>query len=326
MTFVSNNTPTRGLVEGAFFAAIAVVIAAIGLYLPWLLFITGLLFPIPMVVMVFRNGLKRALMSLTVCFLLLLILYPEPVSVSLLIIQFGPLGLLIGLLFKNGVSAGKSIVIGAITAACLTLVVITFTALITGINPFNIEEQIQTTLDSSIDFYEEAGMLKNVDVDELRETMQQSINMMSLLLPGILIIGAMLSTMLTYFIARAVMSRLGYSIVKMPPFSEWTFPWYTVWGIIIGLGLTLIGDRYEINLMATMGKNILYIFGISFILLGVSVATYYYKRLPLATWIKLIFIFLLALWPFTPFLLMGVGIIDPLMDIRKLNKKETPEK
>ncbi|WP_034638769.1 YybS family protein [Desulfofalx alkaliphila] len=316
---INNNSPVRGLVEGALSAALMGLFVLLGLYIPLLLPISSLLFPIPLILMVYRNGLKKAVMSLVVAYLLLLMLFPDPLTVTVLVIQFGLMGLLLGLLFKNHVSAGKSIAIGTLAAACLTLIILGFTLLIMGVNPLQLEEQLELIVEESIAYYEETDMLTEVDTAELRETVYGTMRMLALLAPGILIISSMLSTLLTYLLSRAVMVRMNKDIPPLPPFSRWTYPWYTVWGVIVGLGLTLIGDRYEFVLIATVGKNMLYVFGVSFLLLGLSVAAYYYKKLQISPWIKLIFVFLLAMWPFTPFLLIGVGVMDPLLDVRRIN-------
>ena len=316
---MTNTKSTRALVEGSFLAALSVLIAAIGLYLPWVFFATGLLFPLPLILMVYRHGFKKGIMSLVVTCVLLLMLYPDPFSVMLLMIQLGPVALVLGLLFKNQVSAGKSIIIGTIMAATLTVVVMGLMMLLLSINPFDITDNLQSIMEKSQQFYQDTGLLNGIDANEIQEVMQSTAYVITLLLPAILITSAMISTLLTYLLARAVMVRLNCSVSPLAGFSRWTYPWYTLWGLIVGLALTLIGDSYEIAIISQIGKNILYIFGIAFMILGLSVAVYYYKKITWHKVIKIILVILLIIWPYTPFVLVIIGILDPLLDTRKLN-------
>jgi uncharacterized protein YybS (DUF2232 family) len=316
---MTDTYQTRGLVEGALFAALTVVIAAIGFFIPWLFFISSLLFPIPIILMVYRQGLKKGLLSLITAYFLLLIIYPDPISVTIIFIEFAPIGLLFGLLFKNKVSAGKSILAGTLVAAMLTLIVIGLLSIFTGINTMEIESQLQAEIENSIKIYQETNLMSGDDVEQLSQSMEKFFDYVILLLPGILVIGSMLSTLISYLVSRAVLVRLRHEVLPLPPFSKWTYPWYTVWGIIIGLAMTLIGDRYDYLMVASIGKNILYVFSFSFLLLGISVIAYYYKRLPLNRGVKWLMVILAIFFPITPYMLIGVGVLDPLLDIRKLN-------
>ncbi|MCL0080925.1 YybS family protein [Peptococcaceae bacterium] len=318
---MTNTKATRALVEGAFLAALAVLIAAVGLYLPWLFFVTALLFPVPLILMVYRHGLKKGIMSLLVTGVLLLMLYPDPLSITLLMVQLGPVALVLGWLFRNQVSAGKSIVVAAITAALLMVLVTGLMALLLGINPFEITEHLHAAKEASKQFYQDAGFLKDEQAQKFQEVINNMISTVVLLLPGILISSAMISTLLTYLLARAIMVRLHCSVPVLASFSQWTYPWYTLWGVIAGLILILVGDAYALEIITQIGQNLLYIFGIALMLLGLSVAVYYYKKITWPKVIKIILVILLVMWPYTPFILAIVGMLDAVMDIRQLNKK-----
>ncbi|MBO8137144.1 MAG: YybS family protein [Desulfotomaculum sp.] len=317
------NYSTRSTVEGALFAALTAIIAVIGFYIPVLLFITGVLLPLPLTLVVYRHGLKKGILTLAVSYILLLILYSEPLSVTALMIQFAPLGLLLGLLFKNKITAGKSITACSIVSAFLTFIIIILTALLTGVELNYLETQMRSAVDESLEFYKDAGLLKNIDEQEYKQSMQRTLHVISILFPGILTIGAVMSSIITYLLARAVLKRLDHEVVPLPSFSCWTFPWYSLWSLVIGLALTLLGDRYQLETTAVIGKNILYVSCIIFIMLGISVVTYYYKKIPLHPLFKLILLLFAVIWPFTPVLLLGIGVIDPLIDIRRINKKKS---
>ncbi|MTI80670.1 MAG: DUF2232 domain-containing protein [Firmicutes bacterium] len=312
----------RSTVEGALFSALTVIIAVLSFSMPLMLIISGMLIPLPLTLMVYRHGLKKGFLTFIASYILLLILFPEPLSVSAIMIQFAPLGLLLGLLYKNSVSAGKSIIACTAVSTLLTFTVMISVVSLTGISLSYLEKEMQTAMNESINFYHNTGLMENVDVEDLKQSTEQTMQSLIMLLPGILIIGAMLSSIITYLLSRAVFKRMNYKLVPLPTFSRWTFPWYSLWVVVIGLALTIIGDRYNLSTTAVVGKNIIYVASMIFVLLGVSIATYYYKRIPFHPLIKVAILFLVIIWPFTPFMLLGIGIIDPILDIRKINKEK----
>ena len=317
----THSKETRSLLEGAFFAALTAIITVSGLYMPLLFAVTGMLTPVPTAVMVYRHGLKKGVLSLAVAFILLFILYSEPITITILLIQFGPIGLLFGLLFKNQVGSGKSIAAAAAVSALLSVVVMLLTSALTGVDLLSIENQLSEAFEESIQFYQHTGMFNDAAINEMKQSMETTLHTVAILLPGILVMSAVFSALITYFLTRAVLIRLKYSLPPMPVFSKWAFPWYTLWGVIVGLALMLIGDRFGYSGISIVGKNLLYILGIGFGVLGLAVTVYYFKRLPLSRFFKAILIVLLILWPFTPFLLVIIGVLDPLIDFRRLNNK-----
>lgn len=313
--------PNRALAEGLLTTVLMIVLATLGLILPWLFFLSGLLFPIPLIIMVFRHGLKKALLAVVVAYTVLVLALADYFTVTLFFAQFCSVAIFFGLLFRNKIPAGKSLFAGVVLAALITIAALALISSATDLTLNTIENQFNMQMEKNLELYQKSYEISQQQQDEMRQSMHTFVKYMVMLLPGSLIIGAMLSTLFTFLITRVILIRLKHNILPLPPFSHWTFPWHTVWGVIIGLALMIVGDRYGLGIMAIIGKNILYVFGFSFFLLGVAVAVYYYKKLSIPKIIKWLIIVLALLFPATPYLLAAVGVLDPLVDIRKLNKK-----
>lgn len=312
----------RSQLEGVLFALIMVVIIALGLYIPWLFFISSLLSPIPIILMIYRYGLKKGLLTLAIAYITLLLIYPAHLNLAIIFAQFGSVGILFGLLFRNNIKAGTSLFAGVALSAIIALFIILFITAVTGLNLNDVENHVVKQFEENLAAYQTNNNLTAIEQQELRQSMLATAKYMVRLLPGILILGAMLSTFVSFFISRLIMVRLGHEVQPMPPFSHWTYPWYTVWGIILGLALTIAGDRYGWLTTAIIGKNLLYIFGFVFLLLGIAVATYYFQKLDWPKFIKGLLLIFIIFLPITPYLLAVVGALDPLVDIRRLNKKQ----
>jgi uncharacterized protein YybS (DUF2232 family) len=314
-----SSVKNKALTEGAFFAAFAALLGLIGLYVPPLYFFTTLLVPLPLAVLVRRHDLVAGLKALAVTTFLMFIFFGEPFTVLILVIQFGPLGLLLGALFKNHIPAGPSIAASSIMAAFLTVVTIALGFWITGINPFAMGQEMRQAMEQAGNWYARAGLVDAESEQQLREFSEQMISLLAVLLPGSLAVWALTSALLTYLIARAVFIRLNYSVPPIPPFSHWRYPWYSLWGITVGLGLVLAGDQWGLDLVGNIGANILYVFAAVFFVLGLSVLSFYLKRWQVMKLVKVIIIITAVLyWPFAVVGIITMGVLDPIFNSRRL--------
>lgn len=313
------SSRNQALVEGAFFAALTVVLGLMGLYLPPLLFVTSLLMPLPLAVLVRRRDLRLGLMALVVASALMFILFGRPLTVLMLVLQSGPLGLLLGLLFKNRVPAGPGIIASSVVAAAMTVLTFLIAFWITGINPFAVGEEMRRTMEQAMEWYRQSGWVDESALREMEASAEQLVRLVALLLPANLVIWSIISAYITYALTRLVFIRIGYEVTPLPTFSQWRFPWYIIWGGIAGLALTLLGDQFKVAALNAAGKNILYVMGFLHFILGLSVATYFIKNWKIAKGLKYLIVALVALyWPFALSVILTMGVMDPIMNVRRL--------
>lgn len=308
---------TRALVEGAFMAGLTTVMGLLGIIIPPILIVM----PIPLAVLVMRRDLRVAVLSLAVTGILMTILYANPLQAAVLLIQFGPLGLVLGLLYKNYVTAGHALVTASLISVIASVAVIALVFLIGELNLATLQAAANTSLDKVFQMYQQAGL--SVPPEE-QKLLRDSIKTAVSLLPAIWVLSSVLSTILTYIIGSKVLKRLGYKVSALPPFSQWRLPWYSIWGLILGLSFFMAGAKFNLNWLNITGQNLLMIFGFSFFVVGLSVVVYYFKVLPLSKPFKTIMIVLLFIYiGFMYWAVAVLGIFDAIFNIRRpLIKKE----
>jgi uncharacterized protein YybS (DUF2232 family) len=282
-----------------------------GAYLPPLYFLSAMLLPLPAMMIVLKIDASYALLGLGAAGLVFFILMPPPAA-SILIFQYGLLGVLYGLLFKNRISSGKTLATGMLYAgvsAFLYLILNYFT----GNNLFVLGEE------GRIAAYRDMGAYNGIPSELQGEISESLISALELLIPGQYIVNSAALAAITYFFARAWLQRLKYSLAPGLAFTMISLPWYTIWGPIAGLALTLAGDNFSWVLAAKTGKNILFILFWLYIVTGLSVALYYLQKINMIWVVKLIIlIFALAYLPFSMVALILLGLVDPLVNFRRL--------
>ena len=302
-------------------AGLTAVLGLLGMFIPPFLFVSSVLLPIPLAVLVRRRDLKVAILSLIVTIFLMAILYPNPLQVLIMFIQFGPLGLVLGLLYKNYVSAGHAMVTAYIVSALAALAVITLTVLVSGINFEIMQASLTEGMNKVFTMYQEAGVPVPADQQQL---FLNSIKSTMLVLPTIYVIFALFATTLTYIVGAKVLRRLNYQVNALPPFSKWRLPWYAIWGMILGLLFLLAGNQFHFNTSKIIGQNVLTLFAFIFFIMGLSVVVHFYKQIKLSKPFKMVLLFLLIIY--ISFMYMAVvllGLLDTIFNLRRpIVKKE----
>ncbi|NPV26763.1 MAG: YybS family protein [Firmicutes bacterium] len=323
---MNSRSTTRPLVEGAFLAALAALLALVGIYLPLLSGLVDLIWTIPLIVLVVRQDLRLGILSLLVSGLLIL-MFSDPLRAIFLLLQFGAVGLFYGVAFKRRLMPGLALLVGVAIAIVSMAAVMWIGFLMTGLSWTDIQQQIQANVNPTIEFYRRLGLLQvyanqGISEEMLRQMTVQMVNLLLRLLPGMLITGAAMAAVVNYFAAYAVLKRVRIPVAKVASFREWQLPWYLTWGVILGFAAWLGGDYLKATWLVTIGQNILVIYAPFLLVFGLSVVTYYYQtsRIPKLAKYGLLIVAVLYL-RVTVMMLIFLGLFDPLFDYRKLRRQ-----
>lgn len=324
---MSPEIKNQSLVEGSFLAALTALLILLGLYVPPLFPVAGLAGPLPLAVLVRRRDLRTGVLALVVAALLVFVLFGRPFTVLVLVVQIGPLGLLLGLLYKKNVSAGLSVAVAGVVSALLFLLTAVISFAVTGVNPLVMGPEMRRSMEQVLAWYQRRGLIDAASLQQLKQSMEQAVHLMGLLLPANLLIWSLISVFISYVLGRLVLKKLGCRVVPLPPFSRWQFPWYLVWGVILGLGFVLGGDALQRELLSTAGKNLLYVSGFIYLVAGLSTASFHVRRRVGTKFFQyLLIVLVLIYWPFALTALCALGLIDSLIDTRHISGPAKGEK
>lgn len=304
------------LAEALIAAVLISCLSYIALFLPVTYFFCTVLITSLLAVLVRRQNVLYGIASLAASAFLLLFSFKGLPSVAFIFFYYGPLGLLLGLLFKNNVPAGKSMVLmSAITIAAAMI----FSGAFSKEAAEFVEREIYRSIELMAEQYRDYGLIVNAGKDVVEETARLT----ALFLPGNIALGAISSSVLSYFVTRYVLIKMKFAVPEVPPFTHWQLPWFAVWGAIAGLSLMLAGDEFRLAGVSDIGKNILYVTCCIYFLFGISLAIYYLQQWRIHTSVKAVTVFVAILnWPVTAGVLLLLGVLDSLIDVRGLKKND----
>lgn len=307
----------RPLVEGALLALITAMMGALAIYFLPVKFLVDYIWGIPIIIIIKRYDFRTGMLTLITTFLITWML-TDPVTTLLLILELAPLAIAYGLLFKHEISPGTVLLIGSAVSILSTALTVLGFIYIAKINVLPSEEVLRTQVQQSAAIYTKLGI---VSAQEAKAIAESTVKLTLALIPSVLAVASIVRSFFTYIITVKVFRKLNYKANPLPPFSEWSLPWYSIWFVIAGLGLSIIGDQYKLYSVAVAGKNLVFIVFPMFFMTGLSVTTYFVKSWKIPLWMKLFMgIFAFVNFSGTIVLLTLLGLFDPVVSFRKRKK------
>ena len=311
----------KSTTEGGLLAAITVIMGLIAVYMPILGTIATLLWPMPIIILVVRHGLKSGVISIIAATIIMAALI-SPLNAIHLVATFGPPSLALGYGFQKNWPAAKILLTG-FGAAILGVAVSSVLLLaISGINPFDMETQVgamEEALQEAISMYETMGMSPE-QLAQLQEQFTMIFKLMGMLMPLAVISAGLLTTWINFAAGGKVLRRLGYQVASLPPFDEWRRPKLLLY--VFGFSLVGLywGSSRSIDWLyqLSLNANLLATFG--GFLQGIAVLSNLLRERVsrFVFWLILIFIFFNGTFSQ---ILAFIGLFDMIFDYRKRFQK-----
>lgn len=311
------TTNTKSLVEGALLAAINIILSIMAIYMPILGTFATLIWPVPIVILGIRHGLKTSILSTVVAGIFVAILSGPFQAVSI-VISFGLIGIAMGWAINKNLSPFKVLSIGGAASLISKVALIFITMLMIGINPLTEEiNLLKESLSVAGSFYEKMGMDPQT-VETTIESFTRSLELLPLVIPGIFIMASALDTFLTYIVTKAVLSRMGQKLEDLTPFWLWRFPDYTVAFFLFGNLLVLLETYWPVGILKAVGLNLSLVFGFVFFIQGFSLLAFFLGKYDVAKPLRLLIVFFVLFNPFFLNILFFAGLFDILFNFRKI--------
>lgn len=265
---------TSALVESGILAAVAIVFAMVGAYVPVLSLFANFIWPLPIILCGRRHGLKWSFLCLMVSGIIVAIIV-SPLHALSVVAVFGLIGLTLGECLRCNMSPIKLLLVGSVGS----LIACIFSMLI-GYFLMNIN-LLQVFIDSmnqgygmSLDFYKQMGYTD----DQLREMTEEVAimkKMVLLIMPGAFLLVAPLTVFVNFWAARKVLNKLGDHYPWFPPFSRWDMPRFTL--LPYGMGIILLWrfDALRDSIYYQLGFN-LFVLSSVFLLLQALTVVYWF--------------------------------------------------
>ena len=312
----------KPIVEGGLLAAIAVILGLASVYLPVIGIFIEFFWALPIIILTVRQGVKMGTLMLIVS-LVLLSLFIGPLLAIRVVLSFGFSGLALGYCVRKNFSAVKIFIASLIVAFTAQIAVVLILLFIMDIDIMGTQvTMIRESFEQSFAMYESMGVDKGT-IDQAKAQVEPAISLISILMPTMLMIMAVVNTSACYLTAKWIFPKIGLKMPELPPFAQWRFSivfLYLAAFALIGLywGSTRnLSILYEISVNANiLAMGVGFIQGLSLM----SFAADYYK---LSKFIRRL-IFIIVIFNFMLIQIVAfTGLFDMWFDYRRrfLNRR-----
>lgn len=221
-SLMENNT--KPIVEGGLLTAISVILGLAATYLPIFGIAIEFFCAVPFVVLTVRQGAGKSLTALVVSFVLLA-MFMGPLLAARIALTLNICGIILGYCVSRGLNAIKTFLTTFVAAFVAQAVGVAFVFFVMGINLTETElAMMRETFEETFKMYESMGVEQST-LDEMKSQLLPTLQLMSYLMPIILLLMALINTTTCYITAKLVFQKLRLKFVEpLPPFSEWRFP------------------------------------------------------------------------------------------------------
>lgn len=314
--YIFMATRVTSMTESGLLAALTVIMALIGVYVPLLGTVAILMWPLPILVLIVRHGLKWGVMAVVVASVLTAVLI-EPMASIRLALAFAPGGIALGIGFRNEWSPVRTLATGIVASMASKLAALALLFAITGIEPFSMQfDMMESSFDQTIEFYRGVGMSED-QLSEVKANLTENLSLMRLLVPLMVVMMGLMDTLVNYYFGGKVLRRLGHEVKTLPPFTEWRLPPAFAYLFAFSLIGAYWGTTRNIDLLYRASLNLSMLATLAGLVEGVSVYMYASKHYQWSKFLTMFVITFVMLNAFLVRLLCLVGLFDMVFDYRK---------
>ncbi|MGE5587357.1 MAG: YybS family protein [Clostridia bacterium] len=304
---------TRTLVESALLVAIATVFCVLDAYVP----VFALVYPLPIVVLVVRRGVKVGAWATAVTIAATSMIV-GPLQGLTVLAKVGVIGITLAWCIRRRFAPLRTLLVTSVAVAVSMAFILGLSAWLGGFSPAELEETFRKSLGSAMDFYRSLGM-PEAQLQQVQTQMSQLIEVAKVILPASLVMAVVGVAGVNYLLARLVLGRLGYKMEEIPPFDRWRIPWPFGWGYVAALALSMLGQARGAPLVWKAGANLLSLFSTLFLVQGIALGWYLMNRYRLNTAVRILLGVFAVLNPTVLQIVSWVGLFDAWFDFRKLS-------
>lgn len=271
-------TPARRISEGALMTALTVVLGLAAFYAPILDMIILMLCPIPIMFLIKRHNIGTGVLAFLAA-AALLSLFLGINHGAFIVLTIGAVGIWYGVALRKNLKPLLTVAVGTALSAVSVAVTMLTSLWVMGISVSGVDTYITQYVDQTVQVLQSTGVFDTlaggISAEDYKQMM---VSMLTRLIPGMLIIIAMVQALFCYIISGAVFRRLGITVQTMPKFRDWHMGWPALWGLIIAL-LAYLGYHYlHYDILKEIALNILYIYYPIMMATGISLVVWFYKN------------------------------------------------
>jgi uncharacterized protein YybS (DUF2232 family) len=286
-----------------------------GLIIPVLGQMVALLTPVPLILVLVRNGALRGFLALIASSVIIAFAAGWQASM-VFVLGFGMMGVGISEGMRRQWKPESAVLLGGMLPVLgVTAVAIYFFLMISQNPVIAVEEYLKASVAEASKMYVQLGL--NEMAEAVSSLSDKFIHYLVRLLPGITIATAISQAAVCYGLSRCLILKKSGPAVRSADFSQWHAPDVWVWGLIVALGLSIAPN----DSVQFAGWNLALIYAVIYLSQGIAVMDHYIRKAGIQPVLRSIIHTVILALP-SIVLVIALGIVDIWADFRKVRGPE----
>ena len=310
---------TNAVVLAGMCTALAVVLSVIGFYMPLISLVVFLLIPLPIAYLGMKEGDSWSII-VTAGIMILDSVFFGFISAAFLCAIFGVLGVILGICYRNKVSATVTLAAGAVVVLA-ALIGQAFAAMyILNVPPMIFGGEAMDSMEQQM-MAQMAQFYSGELLMQTQENVKQMIDDIRRSIPVITVSAAFFYTWASMMLGKKIFTRLGMKdIPGMPPLERWELPRF-----FLGLYVLAFAMQYITNRNATL-EMIQYNLGLACVLVfwlqGLAALWWMPRKYPFVRPLRWIIAVLSVIIGMVQMIVVLLGLSDMVLQYRKKRNYE----
>ena len=305
----------KSILQTSLLIILVTITGFLGINMP----VVALAYPILLTFIGLKNGIYKNI-AVFLTSLALIGVISESIDVLIVPLQYGILSIATVYMINKKYKVDKIILYSVTLVFSMVLVHMGLNWFLRGINTFtDLENSLSTIMKLQIENLNTEEM-KESEISQISNLLKSTVDYVAAVLPALLIISSTFIAYINYYISSRLARSSGEISIETPKFSEIIFPKHVIMGLgsilLIAYGLKYVGDFNYVQLV----DNIFILIYAIFLVEGLSFTVFFINRMKIGKLFKVLFIVMIALSSFLNIVLFSIGIVDIVLDFRKLRK------
>lgn len=312
---MQHQTNIKPMVEAGVLAAIAIMFAFMSAYLPVIGAFIHLIWPVPIILLGVRHGVRWSIMATIVAGILIAILL-HPLHAVSIVVGFGLTGVVLGHGLRQQFAPAKTLLWGSGASLVSSAAVVAIGMIVLGTNPFTLQQDAMAkATEQALDFYRQMGM-KEQDLQQMTTTMNSVMDLLKIILPAGFALASVITAYLNLSVARRILKKMGHYVEPFPPFRDWQMPKLSLYAFIVAMLAMYWGHTREITWLYNAGINLQMIAIVFLLVQGMALFYYLADKYNLSRLIRGIILFLVFTNGIMLQIVLFAGAMDMAMNYR----------
>lgn len=319
---------TKSVVEAGLISGIIVILMLMTVYVPLLDTFGMFILPVPVALLYIRHNTKMTVTALVASAIIVSMIF-NPIKGISLTLFFGSTGLMLGYGIKSNKNPISLLLLLALVLLAGSAVNLVITAVIIQ------NTSVADFLTKTFNLMSEANLKAVESVRQIytnmgvpQETMKQIDEYAKMLAPdfllkflgGAVICGTVILAYIDYIVAKAILSKMGYKVRPMTPFTEFYINSFAGALIVLPLPLGIYLQAKKFPYAEHIYASGMLVMQMTFWLIGISVLAYYLKnKYRISKGMIILIIAFTAMMPIFTTIFVCIGLADMIIDFRRIN-------